>query len=71
METLVEALRSHLPELRILILTAHNDVNSIRRAMKVKVSGYLLKDEVGELLLSATSQWPRAAPGSARAWRTR
>jgi len=52
-DQLTLAARELLPELKILILTAHLDEATIRRLVKVKISGYILKDEAPELLLQA------------------
>lgn len=41
------------PTLRILVLTAHDDEATVRRLKKIRLSGYLLKDEAPEHLLQA------------------
>lgn len=41
------------PPLKVLILSAHNDDKFLRKLKKVKLSGYLLKDEAPENLLQA------------------
>ena len=48
----VEA-RKLVPDLKILVLTVHEDEASIRALMKVKISAYMLKDEAPENLLQA------------------
>lgn len=52
-DQLAEAARGIVPDLKILVLTAHDEEATIRPLMKVKVSGYLLKDEAPESLLQA------------------
>ena len=47
-----QALALH-PPLKILVLTAHDDEAMVRRLKKVRISGYLLKDEAPENLLQA------------------
>lgn len=41
------------PPMKVLILSAHNDDKFLRKLRKVKLSGYLLKDEAPENLLQA------------------
>jgi len=62
-EELTVQAREIVPELKILILTAHEDEASIRRLMKVKISAYMLKDEAPENLLQAVR-----AIGQGAAW---
>lgn len=52
-DELTVAARELVPDLKILVLTAHEDEGSIRRLMKVKISAYMLKDEAPENLLQA------------------
>lgn len=52
-DELTVAAREVVPELKVLVLTAHEDEASIRRLMKVKISAYMLKDEAPENLLQA------------------
>ena len=52
-EELAVELRETLPDLKILVLPVQEDEASIRRLMKVRISGYLLKDEAPENLLQA------------------
>lgn len=51
-EVILQA-RQHCPELKVLVLTAHEDTDHIRALMKAKVSAYMLKDEAPENLLQA------------------
>jgi two-component system response regulator NreC len=46
-------IREKLPETRILVLTVHEDVALLREAMKVGVSGYIVKRALDSELLSA------------------
>ena len=46
-------LREHCPTTRVLILTAHDDDAYVRGLLAAGVAGYMLKDEVPEILLQA------------------
>jgi len=50
---LITQLRSHYPDLPILVLSMHNELQIVARALKVGASGYLTKDNEPEILLSA------------------
>jgi DNA-binding NarL/FixJ family response regulator len=50
---LVAEARMARPALKVLVLTAHADEASIRRLTRVRISGYMLKDEAPENLLQA------------------
>lgn len=52
-EELLEKTRAELPELKVLVLTAHGDASHVQRMRRARISGYLLKDEVGEVLVQA------------------
>lgn len=45
--------RTHYPDLPILILSMHNELQIVTRAIKAGASGYLTKDSEPEILLSA------------------
>lgn len=60
-EEVVARLRQELPELSTLVLTAHSEREWIQRALQARVSGYLLKEEVGEVLLQAIRAIHRGA----------
>lgn len=45
--------RKHYPDLPILILSMHNELQIVTRALKAGASGYLTKDSEPEILLSA------------------
>lgn len=47
-----EALKLH-PAMKLLVLTSRNDDKTLRKLSKVKISGYLLKDEAPENLMQA------------------
>ena len=46
-------LRAHVPDVRCLVLSAHGDPPTVRAALRVGVSGYLLKDVPAPRLLAA------------------
>ena len=48
----LQSLAAH-PSLKILVITAHDDEATVRRLKKVRISGYMLKDEAPENLLQA------------------
>jgi two-component system, NarL family, response regulator NreC len=48
-----EALKAELPEIRILVLTSHEDDAYFRQMCQSNVSGYVLKRSAGEELLHA------------------
>lgn len=50
---LITHIRSHYPDLPILVLSMHNELQIVARALKVGASGYLTKDNEPEILLSA------------------
>lgn len=52
-EELAAQAREHHPELKVLVLTAMDDEPTVRRLKKVRLSGYMLKDEAPENLLQA------------------
>ena len=52
-EELAAQAREHHPELKVLVLTALDDEPTVRRLKKVRLSGYMLKDEAPENLLQA------------------
>ena len=52
-DEVVQKARKLVPQLKVLILTAHADETSVRRLMKVRISAYMLKDEAPENLLQA------------------
>jgi DNA-binding NarL/FixJ family response regulator len=47
------ALRQDLPEIRIVVLTAHNAEQYVRALFAIGVDGYLLKSAAGEELIAA------------------
>lgn len=50
---LITHIRSHYPDLPILVLSMHNELQIVARALKAGASGYLTKDNEPEILLSA------------------
>jgi DNA-binding NarL/FixJ family response regulator len=48
-----EAIKAELPEVRILILTSHDDEAYFRQMYSAQASGYVLKRSAGEELLNA------------------
>lgn len=52
-QELLEQVRAIHPQIKVLVLTAHHDAASVQKMMRAQVSGYLLKDEVGEVLVQA------------------
>jgi DNA-binding NarL/FixJ family response regulator len=52
-EDLVARIRTHYPQLPILVLSMHNEVQIAQRALKSGASGYLTKDRDPETLLAA------------------
>jgi DNA-binding NarL/FixJ family response regulator len=50
---LISHLRTHYPDLPILVLSMHNELQIVARTLKVGASGYLTKDNEPEVLLSA------------------
>jgi DNA-binding NarL/FixJ family response regulator len=52
-EDLVAAIRTRHPQLRILVLSMHNEPKIAQRALKAGATGYLTKDNEPETLLSA------------------
>jgi len=51
-ETVTEV-RAHCPQTRVIILTAYDDEVYVRRMLAEGVMGYVLKDEVTEVVLTA------------------
>lgn len=60
-EEIIQQLRTEDPELKTLVLTAHAEREWVQRALQARVSGYLLKEEVGEVLLQAIRAIHRGA----------
>lgn len=52
-DDLVARVRTHYPQLPILVLSMHNEVKIAQRALKSGASGYLTKDRDPETLLTA------------------
>jgi DNA-binding NarL/FixJ family response regulator len=52
----VAGLKARLPELRVLILTRHDDSDLIFSALRAGASGYLLKKMIASELISAVEQ---------------
>ncbi|WP_454867167.1 response regulator [Pseudomonas lini] len=52
-EDLVARVHSHYPQLPILVLSMHNEVPIVQRALKSGAAGYLTKDRDPETLLTA------------------
>jgi DNA-binding NarL/FixJ family response regulator len=52
-EDLVARIHTHYPQLPILVLSMHNEIQIAQRALRAGVSGYLTKDRNPETLLSA------------------
>ncbi|MCJ8207938.1 response regulator transcription factor [Pseudomonas sp. RGM2987] len=52
-DDLVARIRAHYPQLPILVLSMHNEVQIAQRALKSGASGYLTKDRDPETLLAA------------------
>jgi DNA-binding NarL/FixJ family response regulator len=50
---LVRQLRSQSPELRILVLSMHDDLDSVARALQAGADGYLTKDEAADKIVEA------------------
>ena len=48
-------IKKNYPEIKVLILTIHNDKEYMNRALAAGTNGYLLKDEAGSELFSAIS----------------
>lgn len=46
----------HFPDIKVLILSMHDDQESLFRALKVGASGYLLKSSLGKELVKAIRQ---------------
>lgn len=49
----LEELRKKWPNLKVLVLTMHKEREYLRKAMKLGIDGYILKDDVFEKLISA------------------
>lgn len=45
---LLEQIKRHLPQLKVLILSLHDETVFVKRALMAGASGYLLKDEAPE-----------------------
>lgn len=52
-DDLIARIRAHYPQLPILVLSMHNEVQIVQRALKSGASGYLTKDRDPETLLAA------------------
>jgi len=52
-EDLIKHIKSIYPDLRILVLSMHNEIQVISRAMKAGASGYISKDCPPQVLLEA------------------
>lgn len=52
-EDLIQRIRGHCPELRILVLSMHNEPQVAQRALKAGANGYMSKDGDPESLLAA------------------
>lgn len=52
-EDLIARIRSRYPELPILVLSMHNELQIARRALKAGANGYVTKDQEPETLLAA------------------
>lgn len=50
---LIGHIKSIYPDLLILVLSAHNEVNTVMRAMKAGASGYICKDCSPQTLIEA------------------
>lgn len=48
-----ERLRAAMPEVRILLLSMHDNVEYVREGLRIGTDGYLLKDSAGEELRAA------------------
>ncbi|MCL5099097.1 MAG: response regulator transcription factor [Candidatus Omnitrophica bacterium] len=48
-----ETLKNRCPNIKVLVLTAHEDENSLRQSYKAKAEGYVLKSSTGSELLRA------------------
>ncbi|MBR9882178.1 MAG: response regulator transcription factor [Oceanospirillales bacterium] len=55
-EELLERLRTHYPQLPVLILSMHNEPQIAKRKLKAGASGYLTKDSDPEMLLEAVQR---------------
>jgi len=53
---LIMHIHSLKPALPIIVLSMHNDVQTVRRALKAGASGYVVKDTDPEILLAAVDQ---------------
>jgi len=51
--SLIERIKSHNPQTRILVLSMHRDPIIVARALEAGASGYILKDTATEDLLNA------------------
>lgn len=51
-DDLIARIRAHYPQLPILVLSMHNEVQIVQRALKSGASGYLTKDRDPETLLA-------------------
>lgn len=49
----IEAVKRARPDLRVLVLTAHDDAVFVRAVTKAGADGYLLKDEFSDALITA------------------
>ncbi len=49
----IRYVQTHCPTTRIVILTAYDDVAYVRHTLALGVPGYVLKDEAGEIVLTA------------------
>lgn len=52
-ESLIERIRSHYAELRILVLSMHNDTQVAQRVLKAGANGFACKDSDTDALLAA------------------
>ena len=51
--SLIQRIKSHNPQTRILVLSMHRDPIIVARALEAGASGYILKDTATEDLLNA------------------
>jgi CheY-like chemotaxis protein len=63
-------LRDRFPGIAVLVLTMHEDDESVFAAMRAGARGYLLKGADAPCCWRPYGRWPAARPCSVRPWRT-
>lgn len=65
---LIPELVANYPEMRIVVLTMHNEGQMVSRALKVGASGYVTKDSDSDVLLTAIRKVHRGSATSIHPW---